>query len=1631
MRTSLTLTILALLALCTVSAHGGDAGLVGYWTFDDKPQITTTSVLGSRLEAIDARTILVLSAAEGQPARLEKLDNAADASDSGNQGDVRGPTVVPGIRGNALEFNGHDSFVEVPDSPSLRVSGAVTIEMWVRPDDFEHGSLIAKDFTYGGPSWCQMYFFGGKRCLQVSVNNDGGPTVNTHALFEPGRWRHVAMTYDGSSRTRIYVDGVLDCEDTTTYTGPIPVSGESLKLGKRPDGLPFQGALDEVRISKRELPADEILARYRSTKPDRPPARRPGAPEEDKTSVADAGLPAPGGVKISEDNAQQRKLTCTWQQIELHVPSDLLNLALQREGATYSASSETEGPITLGAEPDRNARMSAIGTHWQDKTPEQYPDSLIVRFPQPREIDCIVLRTYGEHVRGRNKEGIRDYRLECCTASGDSLIVAAVRNNTKEYMVHHFPPLAATEVRLVVTAANRSNEIGWGSRDVSRLQDIEIYRLGSVPAFATQTKSRAVTIQKAVAGRVAIFNDEVPMPEGTASSPERLAQVLRQAGFGVTFLDFDLLTNTSVLDRDNFDLFIQPYGCSFPLGTPLYSFLEAGGHLVTLGGQAFTNALVRSADGQLRSTGYDPGIITTPAKMVQLDWYSPLREQLGIFAGPNQRLVNVTSARAPSGQHTVNPRIRIDQPLAGYPSTGLVGQDVPIEEEDRYVREGKEMVYILDARKGAKSVGTMHRLDANSDYFMFNKPCARWLPLLETYDRYDRPRGSAGAMLLNHDGLYRGSIWSCFGVTNCDLFGADSSATSKALVDIVRFSLRGTFLHGLRSGLDCYRQGEKADARAFVENFGPADRKGQVSFLFLPLHSDEVVFRQDRDVTIPRGKSTLVEATWTPAKFDLDFYRVRCVLSLDNQPADEMESGFVVWNEASMQGESAVHLDYKDNYFRDGRRPLFVTGTRTCDMHRCGQHGHDPLSRQRQYQAIQDFGMSAVSPVFFQMYLPGFAWGKPLPELVPEAMLRQMDALAQLCQRHKLIFAPCIFFENRHDCLKPEGMDLSAKIAKLLGDRYCRVPGLLFYIWDDGVSFDATRADQFLEFSRRCTEAFASNPAGRKYLTLAEIYQSQNMGTRRTFEHLTIGHYVFPTYNQMVPIDRLPEARLADVRAAGKSQGCGEFDLWAGGTWGNDFEHRFYLGYPHVYFGLGYSWIVNWQWQDEDSMIFPWGIVYPCDRIPKGPAYTYRNVSWFLRSFRPKYVQPDLMLVLPNAYWEKNKPPREQQDALPEDNAAPAEIDTQLLAYLKTIMAQGHINLGVVDEHDLPKLSPTTKALIYPAAMCPDAKTYTWLREFVRGGGHLYVTDDISYSPDESMRHPERLKELAGIEPASPLAETKVPAVLAHAGRETAIRPVAPYGDWTEPYQGRVGLSLRAAGAETLANDDDGRPVVVRHKLGSGLVVFSADLSANAPGTLIDAFLHDAGVRRVPTEPASPDKVRVFHVPTEDGNVYGVTSAAGAQDVTLTALSQPVTLRITRSPMAIAGVDARGRLTACETDGLLVVGNRKVIESTVSVMMLTLDGKPIEESSAVVLLPQPETPGDFTCRLGQNIDLLEIGDVQDGTWRRREQSPVRASDGFKFHIDNDQSLSVVLLTCRADRDKYVKRLTRFLQGYLE
>src|SRR6185437_3495139 len=56
----------------------------------------------------------------------------ADASGNGNNGTVTNGSWTTGVHGDALSFNGSSTIVNVPDSPSLDLSNAMTLEAWVQ-----------------------------------------------------------------------------------------------------------------------------------------------------------------------------------------------------------------------------------------------------------------------------------------------------------------------------------------------------------------------------------------------------------------------------------------------------------------------------------------------------------------------------------------------------------------------------------------------------------------------------------------------------------------------------------------------------------------------------------------------------------------------------------------------------------------------------------------------------------------------------------------------------------------------------------------------------------------------------------------------------------------------------------------------------------------------------------------------------------------------------------------------------------------------------------------------------------------------------------------------------------------------------------------------------------------------------------------------------------------------------------------------------------------------------------------------------------------------------------------------------------------------------------------------------------
>lgn len=178
---------------------------------------------------------------------------ATDLAD-GNDGELSG-----GVFGNALHFDGVDDYVNIPDDPSLDITGDLTLEAWIFIEGFStsegyHMYVIGKD-TSGERSYgigVDLTWTYPKRPFAIIFHPGGGYKVAWGSSdLVANQWYHLAGVFDASSdQITLYVDGVPQSpvvDTSTVYPGDA-----DLRIGGRQysgHGCYFNGLIDEVRIS--------------------------------------------------------------------------------------------------------------------------------------------------------------------------------------------------------------------------------------------------------------------------------------------------------------------------------------------------------------------------------------------------------------------------------------------------------------------------------------------------------------------------------------------------------------------------------------------------------------------------------------------------------------------------------------------------------------------------------------------------------------------------------------------------------------------------------------------------------------------------------------------------------------------------------------------------------------------------------------------------------------------------------------------------------------------------------------------------------------------------------------------------------------------------------------------------------------------------------------------------------------------------------------------------------------------------------------------------------------------------------------------------------------------------------------
>ena len=219
-------------------------GLVGYWTFDG------SDISGSTIY---------------------------DLSGNGNNGTNNGATPTIGKLGQALQFDGSSSYIDITGSSGVADNlPAMTVSAWIKTTDTSTliQEVVAKIPSVNSPGTGWALGTGNVSgepliLLQNCSSSCVYTAANAPTDVADGKWHQVVWTMTGNSLASqvVYIDGVA--QSLSDYSNGTPSSfsnSTDIYIGADPgsgsNDQKFNGTIDDVRIYNRALSASEVQYLY-------------------------------------------------------------------------------------------------------------------------------------------------------------------------------------------------------------------------------------------------------------------------------------------------------------------------------------------------------------------------------------------------------------------------------------------------------------------------------------------------------------------------------------------------------------------------------------------------------------------------------------------------------------------------------------------------------------------------------------------------------------------------------------------------------------------------------------------------------------------------------------------------------------------------------------------------------------------------------------------------------------------------------------------------------------------------------------------------------------------------------------------------------------------------------------------------------------------------------------------------------------------------------------------------------------------------------------------------------------------------------------------------------------------------
>lgn len=173
-------------------------------------------------------------------------------------GNAKLSTAISKFGKTSLSLDGSGDYLSLPNTSDFDFPGAFAIEAWVYLNAYDaaNSTVFSRYFDYNNTGY-RIYVAGNGVLCFYCVDNGGTARALYGAVIPTNTWRHVALTYDGTTY-RIFTEGVLN----SSLVAPAPKAvGTSMApyIGTtNTTAWFFNGYIDDFRITKG-------VARYTAT----------------------------------------------------------------------------------------------------------------------------------------------------------------------------------------------------------------------------------------------------------------------------------------------------------------------------------------------------------------------------------------------------------------------------------------------------------------------------------------------------------------------------------------------------------------------------------------------------------------------------------------------------------------------------------------------------------------------------------------------------------------------------------------------------------------------------------------------------------------------------------------------------------------------------------------------------------------------------------------------------------------------------------------------------------------------------------------------------------------------------------------------------------------------------------------------------------------------------------------------------------------------------------------------------------------------------------------------------------------------------------------------------------------------